>query len=112
MPVHVKIWNSIYSKSLSTTCKSGSTVQWENKAYLYFLCMGLGLLGSIRDNIKSLAEGNRVWALSLLGFGRSEKPDVVYTQDLWAELIRDFIVEVIGEPVVLVGNSIGGTFCL
>ena len=62
-----------------------------------------------RDNIKSLAEGNRVWALSLLGFGRSEKPDVVYTQDLWAELIRDFIVEVIGEPVVLVGNSIGGT---
>jgi pimeloyl-ACP methyl ester carboxylesterase len=65
-----------------------------------------------RDNIKSLAaEGNNVWALSLLGFGRSEKPDVVYTQDLWAELIRDFIVEVVGEPVVLVGNSIGGISC-
>lgn len=62
-----------------------------------------------RDNIQDLAEeGNRVWALTLLGFGRSEKPDVVYTELLWAELIRDFIVEVVGEPAILVGNSIGG----
>eukprot|EP00250_Pteridium_aquilinum_P010449 c19396_g1_i1 orf=104-2725(+) len=62
-----------------------------------------------RDNIENLAEeGNRVWALTLLGFGRSEKPDVAYTELLWAELIRDFIVEVVGEPAILVGNSIGG----
>lgn len=62
-----------------------------------------------RDNIKGMAEGgNRVWAITLLGFGKSEKPNVVYTEILWAELLRDFIIEVVGEPVHLAGNSIGG----
>lgn len=62
-----------------------------------------------RDNIKGLSQsGNRVWALTLLGFGRSEKPNVVYTELFWAELIRDFIVEVVGEAPIIVGNSIGG----
>ncbi|XP_028247592.1 uncharacterized protein LOC114425050 isoform X1 [Glycine soja] len=62
-----------------------------------------------RDNIHGLAEsGNRVWAITILGFGKSEKPNVVYTELLWAELLRDFIVDIVGEPVHLVGNSIGG----
>ncbi|XP_045832181.1 uncharacterized protein LOC123923534 isoform X1 [Trifolium pratense] len=62
-----------------------------------------------RDNIHDLARaGNRVWAITLLGFGKSEKPNILYTELLWAELLRDFIVDVVGEPVHLVGNSIGG----
>ena len=65
--------------------------------------------GHYRDNISSIADhGNRVWAITLLGFGRSEKPNVSYSELLWAELLRDFIVDVIGEPAHLVGNSIGG----
>ncbi|XP_061353310.1 uncharacterized protein LOC133298086 isoform X2 [Gastrolobium bilobum] len=64
-----------------------------------------------RDNIHSLAgAGNRVWAITMLGFGKSEKPNIVYTELLWVELLRDFIVDVVGEPVHLVGNSIGGYF--
>ena len=64
-----------------------------------------------RDNIDDLAKaGNRVWAVTLLGFGKSEKPNIVYSELLWAEFLRDFIVEVVGGPVHLVGNSIGGTF--
>jgi pimeloyl-ACP methyl ester carboxylesterase len=62
-----------------------------------------------RDNLRGLAEkGYRVFALTLIGFGRSEKPNVTYTELLWAELVRDFIVEVVQGPVVLAGNSIGG----
>lgn len=62
-----------------------------------------------RDNINAIAEqGNHVWGITLLGFGQSEKPNVVYTELLWAEMLRDFIIEVVGEPVHLVGNSIGG----
>ncbi|KAL2609295.1 hypothetical protein R1flu_027868 [Riccia fluitans] len=62
-----------------------------------------------RDNLKPVAEaGNRVWALTLLGFGRSEKPRITYTDLVWAELVRDFIVEVVKEPVIVAGNSIGG----
>ncbi|KAJ1384600.1 Alpha/Beta hydrolase fold, partial [Sesbania bispinosa] len=64
-----------------------------------------------RDNIHGLVgAGNRVWAITMIGFGKSEKPNIVYTELLWAELLRDFIVDVVGEPVHLVGNSIGGYF--
>ena len=68
-------------------------------------------LQHFRDNISCIAdEGHRVWAITLLGFGRSEKPNVDYSELLWSELLRDFIVDVVREPVHLVGNSIGGIF--
>lgn len=64
-----------------------------------------------RDNLGRIAEGgNRVWAITILGFGKSEKPNIVYTELLWSEMLRDFILEVVGEPAHLVGNSIGGMF--
>ncbi|KAI3458274.1 hypothetical protein Pfo_014937 [Paulownia fortunei] len=74
------------------------------------LVHGFGaFLEHYRDNIYPIAEaGNRVWAITLLGFGKSEKPNIIYTELVWAELLRDFIIEVIGEPVHLVGNSVGG----
>ncbi|KAG8381484.1 hypothetical protein BUALT_Bualt06G0126600 [Buddleja alternifolia] len=77
------------------------------------LVHGFGaFLEHYRDNIYPIAEaGNRVWAITLLGFGKSEKPNIVYTELVWAELLRDFIIEVVGEPVHLVGNSIGG-YCV
>ncbi|XP_062092132.1 cryptochrome DASH, chloroplastic/mitochondrial isoform X2 [Humulus lupulus] len=76
------------------------------------LVHGFGaFLEHYRDNIYDLAEkGNRVWAITLLGFGKSEKPNVVYTELMWAELLRDFVVDVVGQPAHLVGNSIGGYF--
>ncbi|XP_059310484.1 uncharacterized protein LOC132061841 isoform X2 [Lycium ferocissimum] len=76
------------------------------------LVHGFGAFWShYRDNIHDIAQGgNRVWAMTLLGFGESEKPNIVYTEVVWAKLLRDFIIEVVGEPVHLVGNSIGGYF--
>ncbi|KAG8057541.1 hypothetical protein GUJ93_ZPchr0002g24229 [Zizania palustris] len=69
-------------------------------------------LQHFRDNISGIADqGCRVWALTLLGFGKSEKPNINYTELLWSELLRDFIVDVVREPVHLVGNSIGGYIC-
>jgi pimeloyl-ACP methyl ester carboxylesterase len=35
-----------------------------------------------------------------------------YSGSLWRDQLHDFITEVIGQPVVLVGNSIGGYACL
>mmetsp|Transcript_30853 Transcript_30853/g.65009 ORF Transcript_30853/g.65009 Transcript_30853/m.65009 type:complete len:625 (-) Transcript_30853:460-2334(-) len=50
-----------------------------------------------------------VYALDLVGFGRSETPALSYTQHLWEAQIVDFVMEVMeGRPVVLAGNSIGG----
>ncbi|KAG8638487.1 uncharacterized protein LOC110600318 isoform X3 [Manihot esculenta] len=83
-----------------------------NEGPAVLLVHGFGaFLEHYRDNIHGISKGgNRVWAITILGFGKSEKPNVIYTELLWAELLRDFIIEVVGEPVHLVGNSIGGYF--
>ncbi len=61
-----------------------------------------------RKTIAGLSEDFEVWAIDLLGFGRSAKPDWAYSGDLWRDQLHDFITQVIGQPAVLVGNSLGG----
>lgn len=61
-----------------------------------------------RKNIADLQQDFDVWAIDLLGFGRSGKPDIAYSGDLWREQLLDFITQVIGKPAVLAGNSLGG----
>lgn len=65
-----------------------------------------------RKNITGLGEDFQVFAIDLLGFGRSAKPKLQYSGDLWRDQLRDFISEVIGEKTVLAGNSLGGYACL
>jgi len=61
-----------------------------------------------RKNIAQLQKDFKVYAIDLLGFGRSSKPDWVYSGKLWEEQLTAFIQEVIGQPAVLAGNSLGG----
>ncbi|MCC0177981.1 alpha/beta fold hydrolase [Waterburya agarophytonicola K14] len=61
-----------------------------------------------RQNIAQLQEEFQVWAIDLLGFGRSAKPNQEYSGNLWQEQLHDFITEVIGRSTVLAGNSLGG----
>ena len=61
-----------------------------------------------RKNIAELQAEFEVWAIDLLGFGRSAKPKLQYSGDLWRNQLHDFISEVIGAPVILAGNSLGG----
>lgn len=61
-----------------------------------------------RKNIADLKQDFDVWAIDLLGFGRSAKPQKDYSGELWREQLHDFIDEVIGRPAVLAGNSLGG----
>ncbi|SKB15278.1 Alpha/beta hydrolase fold protein [Planktothrix sp. PCC 11201] len=65
-----------------------------------------------RKNIQGLQSDFEVWAIDLLGFGRSAKPKVEYSGQLWRDQLHDFITEVIGQPVILAGNSLGGYGCL
>lgn len=65
-----------------------------------------------RKNIAELRNDFEVWAIDLLGFGRSAKPNWQYSGDLWRDQLYDFITEVIGHPAVLAGNSLGGYVCL
>lgn len=69
-------------------------------------------VGHWRRNIGILAQSNRVYAIDLLGLGASEKPPKFkYTMETWAEMLLDFTREVINEPTVLIGNSIGSLAC-
>ncbi|BAY98934.1 alpha/beta hydrolase fold protein [Tolypothrix tenuis PCC 7101] len=61
-----------------------------------------------RKNITGLCQDFQVFAIDLLGFGRSAKPKLDYSGDLWRDQLHDFINEIIGQKVVLVGNSLGG----
>ena len=49
-----------------------------------------------------------MYAPTFPGYGRAEKPPVAYSQELWRDFLRDFVVEVVRRPVVVAGNSIGG----
>jgi pimeloyl-ACP methyl ester carboxylesterase len=61
-----------------------------------------------RKNIEGLRGEFDVWAIDLLGFGRSAKPDIQYSGELWRDQLHEFIRDVIGRPTVLAGNSLGG----
>ncbi len=60
-----------------------------------------------RHNIPVLAQERTVYALDLLGFGAARKAATDYSAFLWAAQVHDFWATFIGEPVVLVGNSLG-----
>jgi pimeloyl-ACP methyl ester carboxylesterase len=65
-----------------------------------------------RKNITGLCNDFEVFAIDLLGYGRSAKPKLEYSGELWRNQLYDFITEVIGEKAVLAGNSLGGYACL
>ncbi len=58
-----------------------------------------------RKNVDALAENFRVYALDLLGYGLSDRPAIDYTAETYADLISDFLREVIGKPAVVVARG-------
>ena len=66
-----------------------------------------------KKNIAGLEDQFEVWAIDLLGFGKSDKAKANYSGKLWSQQIADFVEQIIGRPAVLAGNSIGGyaTLC-
>lgn len=99
------------------------TWQWRNHKITYtvqgtgqplILIHGFGAcVGHWRKNIPVLAaQGYRVYAMDLLGFGESDKPALDYSVELWQEQIIDFYQDLIQEPAIVIGNSIGGLLTL
>ena len=50
--------------------------------------------------------------LDLIGFDDSDKPDLNYTLEFWANLVHDFWQVHVQTPTVFVGNSIGALMAL
>ncbi|KAJ4949942.1 hypothetical protein NE237_026774 [Protea cynaroides] len=79
-----------------------------------FLVHGFGAsIAHWRRNIRVLARSHTVYAIDLLGFGDSDKPaGFAYSMEVWAQLILDFLDEIIQKPAVLMGNSVGSLACV
>jgi pimeloyl-ACP methyl ester carboxylesterase len=57
--------------------------------------------------------GHHVWALDLIGFGLSDKPNnVIYNQNFFVNQIRAFMQDKQIASAHIVGNSMGGTLAL
>jgi pimeloyl-ACP methyl ester carboxylesterase len=69
-------------------------------------------IGHWEHNFAALATDRTVYAVDLVGWGGSRKPSVNYDIDLWVAQIHDFWQTFIGEPTILVGNSIGSLVAL
>ncbi len=69
-------------------------------------------IGHWRHNLEVLGKSHTVYALDMIGFGASEKAATNYNVELWVEQVYDFWKTFIGQPVVLVGNSIGSLISL
>ncbi len=66
-----------------------------------------------RKNAQALVNaGYRVWAIDLLGFGRSTRPVIRYTNDLHRSQIASFIRDQIKEPVLLIANGVAGAYSI
>lgn len=62
--------------------------------------------------LKELSKTNTVYRIDLLGCGRSDKPNLTYTNYLYVQLINDFIKQVIGEQTDILATGKSGAFAV
>jgi len=59
-----------------------------------------------------LAQSHRVYALDLLGWGLSARPSLTYDGELYIELIRDFLNDIVGEQATLVAAGLSAAYAV
>ncbi|NJO40462.1 MAG: alpha/beta fold hydrolase [Cyanobacteria bacterium CRU_2_1] len=65
-----------------------------------------------QENLIPLSQSHTIYALDLVGFGASEKAAANYKVGFWVEQVYDFWRMFIGQPIVLVGHSLGALVAL
>lgn len=65
-----------------------------------------------RRSAEILAAGNRVYAPDLLGWGRSDKPALAYDGELYIQLVRDFLSDVVGKRAAVVAAGLSAAYAL
>jgi pimeloyl-ACP methyl ester carboxylesterase len=66
----------------------------------------------MRGIFEPLSRRHAVYAVDLLGFGKSERPRAPYSGRLYADLISDFLAEVVGRTELLLGSSLGAAYAV
>lgn len=65
-----------------------------------------------REVAESLAGDHEVFALDFLGWGRSEKPKIDYDDELYIQLIVDFLEDVVGHRATLVAAGLSAAYAV
>lgn len=65
-----------------------------------------------RKNVDALADQFRVYVIDLLGYGLSDRPAIDYTAETYADLIGDFVKEVIGKPTIVVAHGLSSAYVI
>ena len=65
-----------------------------------------------RSVLSALAQEHTVYTVDLPGCGRSDKPAISYTAYSYVQMIRDFIKEVVEEPVTLAASGNSAPFAI
>ena len=66
----------------------------------------------MRTIFEPLSQRHTVYAVDLLGFGKSERPAAPYSGALYAELLSAFLGDVVGQPATLVASSMSASFAV
>lgn len=138
-PINSCFWE--WKPKLSVHYDQSGSENLGGPALLFLPGFGVGSF-HYEKQLKDLGRHYRVWALDFLGqgmslpsedpapdkhrsgsaesdmfwgFGEESEPwskELVYSADLWTDQVHHFIEQVIGEPVYIIGNSLGGYVAL
>ncbi len=65
-----------------------------------------------RQNFRALGDRFEVFALDLLGFGKSDRPALDYTARLYVDLLADFVRDVAGGGATVAASSLSGAHAI
>lgn len=61
---------------------------------------------------KTLSKNHTVYTIDLLGCGRSDKPNLTYTNYMFVQLLTDFVNNIIGEKTALIATGASCSFSI
>lgn len=79
-----------------------------NKTPLLFIHGYGAMIEHWNQNIPAFTQDYKIYAMDLIGFGKSQKPNVRYRLELFAAQIEAFMQLKNIESVIIVGHSMGG----
>lgn len=62
--------------------------------------------------VKTLSKTNTVYTVDLLGCGRSDKPQLTYTNFFYVQMITDFVKNIVGHKCDVIATGLSGSFTI
>lgn len=106
LPGRTNYWASPYGRVFYKTLGAGEPVT---------LLHGFNAAASsyeMRQQVDPLSQRFRVIAPDWLGFGLSDRPALVYTADMYIDLLEGFLRQAVGEPTHVVASSLAGAYVI